>query len=50
VFNIVALSGVVGDVDAAIVEIVGEPAAAHPVTPVPPGEQPSPNVRPAHLA
>jgi DNA-binding transcriptional MerR regulator len=50
VFNIVALSGVVGDVDAAIVEIVGEPAAAHPVTPVPPGEQPSPNVRPAYLA
>jgi DNA-binding transcriptional MerR regulator len=49
VFNIVALSGVMGDVDAAIVEIVGEPAA-QPVTPVPPGERPSPDVRPAHLA
>jgi DNA-binding transcriptional MerR regulator len=48
VFNVVALSGVVGDVDAAIVEIVGAPAA-EAATPAP-GDHPSPRVRPAHLA
>jgi DNA-binding transcriptional MerR regulator len=51
VFNIVALSGVKGDVDAAIVEIVGDPAATTaPLAPLEPLGQPSPGVRPAHLA
>jgi DNA-binding transcriptional MerR regulator len=47
VFNVVALSGVVGDVDAAIVEIVG---GALPEAAVPAEERASPSVRPAHLA
>jgi DNA-binding transcriptional MerR regulator len=51
VFNIVALSGVKGDVDAAIVEIVGDPAATTAAPPPrEPLDQPSPGVRPAHLA
>jgi DNA-binding transcriptional MerR regulator len=48
VFNVVALSGVVGDVDAAIVEIVGEASASS--APQVPGEQAGPSARPAHLA
>jgi len=48
VFNVVALSGVMGDVDAAIVEIVGEPAAD--TTAPASAEQPIPPARPAHLA
>jgi DNA-binding transcriptional MerR regulator len=48
VFNIVALSGVVGDVDAAIVEIVGDDAAE--ATAPAPEQEPSTSARPAHLA
>jgi DNA-binding transcriptional MerR regulator len=48
VFNVVALSGVVGDLDAAIVEIVG--AAPTEATAQVPEHEASVAARPAHLA
>jgi DNA-binding transcriptional MerR regulator len=48
VFNVVALSGVVGDVDAAIVEIFGEVDEEASAKPSPAG-RPRTSTRPAHL-
>lgn len=55
VFNVVALSGVKGDVDSAIVQIVGGGSAAEPTTGSsansgPPGHSSAPAARPANLA